>query len=299
MSHTHSPVPSSRWLSMMAMFKLSLALMFFSKYWSTLYGFGKDIWDGVIVLKAGDVEPESRWVVTVQKGDTVLCGAIVALYQIDKIIPQTLFCRVNHSSSPLSDSLSTIKNAFKALATRIGRASTPSSEHSPDHSVSPKSTDELHSKGQPDENLFNIVANTTTVALIFCTAFLLTLGLLLSVIDYSSRLTSLPIVSIPFVLGPTLMTVWKVCRYVDTASGEDLRRNKLHNQQLDQVKDQIEQLTKRFDNNKMRLKSLEGGLKDPVSVTGQMDRVRLSSCTTYEGEAHGAMRMTSSRGLGV
>lgn len=274
---------------MMAMFKLSLALLFFSKYWSTLHGFAKELWYGGILLKAGDAEPKTSWVITAQKGETdychtvpqelgyklcVLCGAIIAIYQLHKIIHQTLFCRVYQSSSPLSDSL-LIKNAFKALARRIGRASSPSSEQSPDHSVALKSTDGLQRKGRPDDHAFDAIANETMGVLSFYIAFLLILGLLSSVIDYSAGAsrepTSLPLVSIPFIIGPTLMTVWQVFLYVDATSRDDLHRNMSRKEQLDQVNDQIKQLTNRFDNNNMRLKRLEGGWKDPVSITGQMD----------------------------
>lgn len=126
---------SPRTLSLMAMSKLSLALLFLNKYWYTVYDFGKEVWHGGIFLKAGDTEPSTTWAITAQKGETdychtvpqhlgyklwVVCGGIIAIYRMHRILYQTLFSHFNQSSSAFSAILLNIKDVFKALAGSIG-----------------------------------------------------------------------------------------------------------------------------------------------------------------------------------
>ncbi|KAL8925546.1 MAG: hypothetical protein Q9208_003437 [Pyrenodesmia sp. 3 TL-2023] len=269
----------------MTMFRLSLALLFLNKYWRTVYDFGKEVWYGGILLKAGEAEPSTTWAVTAQRGETdychtvpqhlgyklwIVCGGIIAIYPIHRILCPTFFSHFSQSSSAFSAILSNIKHVFKTLAGSIERASSPPPEPAPDRSVPPRSTDGLQPEGQPEgqphDLPFDAVANRTVGALIVYIAFLMGSGPPSIVLHYamgaSTPPTSILAVLILFVSLPTLMAIYQLVLYISAANKEALRKDKLRNAPLDEVNDKISAIRKKFANNDFRLKKLEGGCED-------------------------------------
>ncbi|KAL8748238.1 MAG: hypothetical protein Q9184_007478 [Pyrenodesmia sp. 2 TL-2023] len=276
----------------MAILKLSLALLFLHKYWNTIHDFGKEVWYGGIFLTAGEAEPSTTWAITAQKGETdychtvpqhlgykvwIVCGGIIAIYQIHSILYWMFFSHFNQPSSAFSASLSNIKDAFEALAGSIERTSPPSPQQPPDRYVSPAPRDGSQQEGQPDNPPFEAVSNRTVGALIVYIAFLLGSGPPSIILHYGVGASHTPpsmlAVVIVFYSVPTVAAIYQLLLYSHAANKEALRKDKLRNAPLDEVNAKISAMRKKFANNDFRLKRLEGGCKEDSEDGFYMQRM--------------------------